>query len=127
MSKDQSQRAAEGFNDYLGHILSEEQIEGLAQLIRNALKKEREEWEDVYCMSKAEHELKRLKEKPGTLSADLVRLARALSDKMHEVKESPQWKALWTLAYSHGNMYEGGPTYGEELSAVAAALKEIEK
>ena len=61
---------------------------------------------------------------PDSLSAKLVRLARALSDKLRAIKENESYQAVWDLAYAHGQNYTG-PNFKEELAAVDAALQEI--
>jgi len=53
--------------------------------------------------------------------------AQKLVDKLDEVDSSPQMNAVWTLAYTHGNVYKGGPTYGDELQTLRTTLDRIRK
>jgi chromosome segregation ATPase len=57
---------------------------------------------------------------------EVVRAAKFLADQLDEVHNSPKWKAVWSLAYAHGNVYGDGPEYGGELANLKAALSTSE-
>jgi hypothetical protein len=56
-------------------------------------------------------------------SSDLLAAARALCEKLRAIHDDPQYQAVWTLAYAHGDIYRDGPNYKTELEALEAEIQ----
>jgi hypothetical protein len=52
---------------------------------------------------------------PKVRSSALLAAARALCERLRMIHDLPQYQAVWTLAYSHGDIYRDGPNYASEL------------